>query len=75
MKKVYYIALVLFVAGFTLIAVGYLLPAVLVLWVSFVAFIIAYCTTRKDSQSKKTKQNPGNSGGHAATTWWYLNNS
>ena len=75
MKKVYYIALILTLAGFGLIFADYSFLGVLALWVSFVAFIIAYCTTRKDSQSKKTKQNPGNSGGHAATTWWYLNNS
>jgi len=75
MKKVYYIALALFVIGFILIAAGYLLPAVLVLWVSFIALGVVYCATKKKPKNSNPKTPSENSNNYAATTWWYLNNN
>lgn len=75
MKKVYYIALVLTLAGFGLIFADYLFLGVLVLWVSFVMYVVVYCSQKKKPKEPKPTQERRKRNRYLITTWWFLENN
>ena len=75
MKKVYYIALVLTLAGFGLIFADYSFLGVLALWVSFVMYVVVYCSQKKEPKEPKPTQERRKRNRFLITTWWFLENN